>query len=185
MRILRVVPTVSSLCERQRFSARFYFMGKKLQIGFTTLWTTIWTAVTRIRPLSREVIPKACPMFEMWSSVTSKLEASQQQQPHTSSGSIKGAFLFDILRLHLPFPLRTQGPIDCEECWLGHITYVYCSKNLATFWTNQPHPFEDGWGWFPRSPRKFLKVHTTSHPRLRIVSALITSHLPFLHSQLI
>jgi len=84
----------------------FCFMCKILQIGFTTIWTAIWTAVTRIRPLSREVIPKAFPMFEMWSSVTSKLEASQQQQPHTSSGSIKGAFLFHILRLPLSFPLR-------------------------------------------------------------------------------
>lgn len=50
------------------------------------------------------VILKVVPMFEMWSSVTSKLEVShQQQQPHTSSGSIKGAFYFHNLKLYLSF----------------------------------------------------------------------------------
>ena len=77
----------------------FCFIGKKLQIGFAATRTRIWTAVTGNRRHSWKVTLKAFPMFEMWSAVTSKLEANQQQQqPHTSSGSIKGALRFFFTR---------------------------------------------------------------------------------------
>lgn len=51
--------------------------------------------------ISRESCPfraKMLNMFDMWNSVTTKLEAQsnvqQSQQPHTSGGSIKGNFAF-------------------------------------------------------------------------------------------
>jgi hypothetical protein len=63
--------------------------------------------VAEIRTGASKVIHNAGPMFEMWSSVTSKLEVSQQQQqqqqPHTSSGSIKGSVSFSYSEIRFPF----------------------------------------------------------------------------------
>lgn len=42
---------------------------------------------------TEKVLPETAKMFEMWNNVSTKLEQVQQsqtQQPHTSSGSIKG-----------------------------------------------------------------------------------------------
>lgn len=71
-------------------------------IWITITSTPIWIVVAGVRAGSSRDTPKAVPMFEMWSSTTSKLEVAQHQQqhPHTSSGSIKGAFHFHDPKLY-------------------------------------------------------------------------------------
>lgn len=54
-------------------------------------------------------------MFEMWNNVNTKLEQvqqsqSQSQQPHTSSGSIKGTYLFksNIYKISIGIEIRVS-----------------------------------------------------------------------------
>lgn len=57
---------------------------------------------------TEKVLPETAKMFEMWNNVSTKLEQVQQsqtQQPHTSSGSIKGILIY--LRFY-NFVLLTQ-----------------------------------------------------------------------------